>query len=85
METIKAFLDTLYHSPHYSYGWLVLAALSILPAIVSGNLVQSDIFNLISRKKSISEIIKPIILNISILTICISIIAYAFYLYVWVK
>ena len=84
METIKTFLEGLYQSPHYSYGWLVLAALAILPAIVSGNLVQHDLSRLIRGKNQHVGNIKPLLLNTAILLICVSIIAYATYLYLWV-
>lgn len=40
MDNIKHFLEALYNSPHYSFGWIVVAFLVIIPAIVSGNLIQ---------------------------------------------
>ncbi len=83
MNTIKTFLETLSNSPHYSYGWLVLAALAILPAIVSGNLIQVDLSKLFKYKFKQAHTIKSLLLNISILLVCICIFAYAFYLYIW--
>ncbi len=84
MDVIKNFLETLLNSPHYSYGWLVLAALSILPAIVSGNLIQHDLSKYISGKNSLKLITKPLLVNLIIFITCICIMAYAFYLYIWI-
>ena len=84
MEAIKTFLVALYQSPHYSYGWLVLAALSILPAIVSGNLVQHDLSRLMRGEIQHVGLIKSLLLNSAILLICVCIITYASYLYFWV-
>ncbi len=84
MDTIRNFLEALSNSPHYSYGWLILAALSILPAIVSGNLIQHDLSKYFSRKISINQLAKPLLYNTIIFVTCISVMAYAFYLYVWI-
>lgn len=83
MDVIKNFLEALFNSAHYSYGWLVLAVLSILPAIVSGNLIQHDISKYISGKKNINQVAKPLALNLVIFLACICIMSYAFYLYIW--
>jgi len=83
MESVKTFIETIANSPHYSYGWLVLAVLSILPAIVSGNLIQQDLTKLIKNTSEPNQIAKPLLFNTVILLICICIMAYAFYLYVW--
>ncbi len=83
MDAIKTFLGALFNSPHYSYGWLALAALTILPAIVSANLIQHDISKLISGKSKSNQIAKPLLFNITILLVCISVMAFAFYLYFW--
>ncbi len=83
MDAIKTFLEMLFNSPHYAHGWLVLAALAILPAIVSGNLIQHDISMLLTGKNIKQNFYKTLLLNIAILLICIAIIANAFYLYVW--
>ncbi len=84
MDTVKNFIEALFNAPHYSYGWLVLAALAILPAIVSGNLIQQDLSNYISGKSEFNQITKPLLLNLIIFIICTCILAYAFYLYAWI-
>lgn len=43
MVTISSFLQALHNSPQYSFGWIVLAFLSVLPAIVSANMVQQNL------------------------------------------
>jgi len=84
MEAIKTFLESIFTSPHYSYGWLVLAVLAILPAIVSGNIIQHDLCKLFNRKASLIQSAKPLLFNVTILLLCIAVIAYAFYLYIWI-
>jgi|GEM_PF-2788095 len=83
MEAIKSFIETIYSSPHYSYGWLVLAVLAILPAIVSGNCIQHDLSKLMKGQVALADLVKSLLLNFMILLICISVVAYAFYLYIW--
>jgi hypothetical protein len=84
MDTAKNFFETLYNSPHYTYGWIILAVLAILPAIVSGNLIQHDLSKYLSGKISLKKILKPMLYNMVIFIACICIMAYAFYVYVWV-
>jgi len=84
MDVIKTFLETLLNSPHYSYGWLIFAALAILPAIVSANLIQHELSKLINGKTKINQIAKTLLFNTSILLVCICVMAYAFYQYVWI-
>jgi len=83
MDTIKTFIEALSNSPHYAYGWLVLAALAILPAIVSGNLILQDLAKLLNNNSNQTVIAKSLLFNFIILLICICILAYAFYVYVW--
>jgi len=82
MDTIKTFYAALYNSPHYSFGWVVFACMAILPAIVSGNLVQHHLTRLAKNKASFAKEGKPLLFNAVILALCICIIAHAFYLYV---
>ncbi len=82
MDTIKSFLDALFGSPHYAFGWIVLAFLAILPAIVSGNLVQHYLTRLAKGETTVIAIYKQLLFNLVVLTICVCIMAYAFYLYV---
>lgn len=84
MDTIKTFLDALYSSPHYAFGWIVLALLAILPAIVSGNLVQHYLTQLSKGEITIAVVYKQLLLNLVVLVICVYIMAYAFYLYVFI-
>lgn len=84
MEATKTFIESIFSSPHYAYGWLVLAILAILPAIVSGNIIQHDLSKLFNGQSSLAETVKPLVFNLTILVICIGVIAYAFYLYVWI-
>ena len=84
MDTIKTFLEALFNSSHYSYGWIVLAALAVLPAIVSANLIQHDLSMLISGKSKLNQLAKPLLFNITVLLVCICVMAYAFYLYIWI-
>lgn len=84
MDAIKTFLEGLFNSPHYSHGWLVLAVLAILPAIVSVNLVQQDLSKLISGESKLKQTTKALLFNITILLVCICVMAYAFYLYIWI-
>ena len=84
MDEFKTFLEALFNSQHYSYGWIVLAALAILPAIVSANLIQHDLSMLISGKSKLNQLTKPLLFNITVLLVCISVMAYAFYLYIWI-
>jgi len=65
MEAIKTFLESIFTSPHYSYGWLVLAVLAILPAIVSGNIIQHDLCKLFNRKASLIQSAKPLLFNVT--------------------
>ena len=83
MESIVSFLQALYQSPHYSFGWLVLAGLALLPAIVSANLIQHDLSKLIRNKSETKKLLVLILKNTIILMISISVISYAFYLYFW--
>lgn len=83
METIRGFLETLYNSPHYSFGWIIAACLSILPALVSANLVQYYLGKLKHGEIKLANASKLLLFNISILISCISIMSYAFYLYAW--
>jgi hypothetical protein len=84
MDTVMNFLETLSNSPHYSYGWIILAVLAILPAIVSVNLLQHDLSKYLSGKTSLKQIAKPMLYNVVIFIVCICIMAYAFYIYVWI-
>ena len=84
MDAIKTFLQALYNSPHYSFGWVVLALLAILPAIVSVNLIQHDISKLFRDKNSSRDLVKSLVINILVLIVSISVISYAFYLYFWI-
>ena len=83
MDGIKNFIQALIASPHYSYGWILLACLAILPAIVSANLVQQEITKLFSRRPDKQPDIFALLVNVLILLISIAIITYAFYLYAW--
>jgi len=84
MDALKNFFEALFNSAHYSYGWLVLAVLSILPAIVSGNLIQHDFSKYISGKKSLNQVARPLLYNLIIFLACICAMSYTFYLYIWI-
>ncbi len=84
MDVIKNFFEALFNSAHYSYGWLVLAILSILPAIVSGNLIQHDLSKFITGKINLNQVAKPLLFNLIIFLVCICVMAYTFYLYIWI-
>jgi len=83
MDTIRTILQAIYDSPHYAFGWIVIACLAVLPAIVSGNLVQHYLTRLGKGEIPITAAGKLLLLNIAVLTTCVSIMAYAFYLYVF--
>lgn len=83
MSAIKAFLESLYAAPHYAFGWIVLACIAILPAIVSGNLVQHYLSKLTKGEITLATVSKSLLLNLVVLVLCVYIIAYALYLYVW--
>lgn len=83
MEAIKEFFLALVNSPHYSYGWVLLAVLAILPAIVSANLVQLEISKILNRKSGKTLDMNALLINTLILAVSIGVMAYAFYLYVW--
>jgi uncharacterized membrane protein len=85
MDAIAAFVENLLNLPHYSYGWLVVAVLAILPAIISANLVQHELSKLMKGQNDRYRTLKSLLFNIVLLLICISVIAYAFYLYVWIQ
>lgn len=84
MEAIKSFLENIFASPHYAYGWLVLAALAFLPAIVSGNIIQQDLSKFFNGQTSLNQTVIPLLLNLAILILCLGVIGYAFYLYIWI-
>ena len=83
MDTIKTFFEALYHSPHYSFGWIIAAILAILPAIVSVNLIQHDLGKLITEKGINKTILYSLLQNLLIMLVSLSVISYAFYLYFW--
>ncbi len=83
MDKIIDILNLIYNSPQYSFGWLVVACLATLPAIVSGNLVQHYLVKFTKNDTARNSFYKPLLLNLAILTLCVCIMAYAFYLYVW--
>ena len=83
MDTFKSIFEALMNSPHYAFGWLFLAILTILPAIVSANLIQHELSKVFNRKEGEKLDLNALIKNIFILLIAISIIAYAYYLYAW--
>jgi hypothetical protein len=85
MDAIAVFVKNLLNSPHYSYGWLVVAVLAILPAIISANLVQHNFSKLIKGQDDRYQILKSLLFNVVMLSICISVIAYAYYLYIWIQ
>ena len=83
MDAIKSFLQTLVNSPHYSFGWIVVAVLAILPAIVSANLIQHELSRLFNEKSSNKGHIKALLINVIVLFVSVGVISYAFYLYFW--
>jgi len=82
MDAINTFYEALYNSPHYSFGWVAFACLAILPAIVSGNLVQYHLTRLAKSEAGLAKEGKLLPFNAVVLAICIFIIAYAFHLHV---
>ena len=83
MEAIKTFLHALVDSPHYSYGWVVVAVLAAIPAIVSVNLIQHELSKFFGENNKNKGMIKTLSINFAVLLVSISAISYAFYLYFW--
>lgn len=83
MDAIKTFLQAVVESPHYSFGWIVVAVLAILPAIVSANLIQHELGMLFNAKSRSKGLIKTLLINFLVLFVSVSVISYAFYLYFW--
>ena len=61
----------------HRYGWLFAAAVLLIPAIVSGNMVQHYLTLLLRRQEPWRRLIKPLIGNLVLALLCGGIIVVA--------
>ena len=84
-ETMLEILNRLYANIEalgiHRHGWLFIAAVLVIPAIVSGNMVQFNLTALIRRKADTTSLIRPLIVNLLVLAACVAVIATATYLH----
>jgi hypothetical protein len=74
-------LVTISEFPIYRYGLIFFAVVLLVPAVVSGNMVQHIITSIIKDRSSASSQLKPLFGNLAIFIICAAIIYYAVYIY----
>ena len=65
----------------HRYGWLFVAAVALIPALVSGNMLQFYLTKLFRQKAPVAVLLKPVLGNLLILVICTTVIATAMYLH----
>ncbi len=75
------FIREIPNLPIYRFGLVLFALLLIVPAIVSGNMVQHLATRIVSKKLSLSQGIKPLAGNFLIFIASVGIICYAIYVY----
>ena len=74
-------LVTISEFPIYRYGLIFFAVVLLVPAVVSGNMVQHIITSIIKDRSSASSQLKPLLGNLAIFIICAAIIYYTVYIY----
>ena len=81
METLGKIYTDIEALGIHRYGWLLIAALLVIPAIVSGNMAQFHLDALVRRKAPAASLIKPLVGNLLAAVACAVVIATAIYLY----
>ncbi len=81
LETLAQIYTSIEAWGLHRYGWLFIAAVLVIPAVVAGNMVQFYLTALVRRKAPAASLIKPLVGNFLVLMICSTVIAVAFYLY----
>ena len=74
-------LETISQLPIYRYGLIFFAVALLIPAIVSGNMVQHLVTLVFKDPASISKHLKYLLGNLVIFFICAAVILYAIYIY----
>ena len=64
MDTLISIQQNMQSLGIHRHGWLVVAAILVIPAIVSGNMVLHYLTLLIRRRKACQQLIKPILGNL---------------------
>jgi len=73
------FLVSAFHEisslPIYRHGWVLFGVLAIIPAIVSVNVLQQSIAQLLLGQGTAKQLVKPILTNFIIVLASVSVIA----------
>ena len=75
------FIREIPNLPIYRYGLVLFAVLLIVPAIVSGNMVQHLATKIVRREISISDGFKALAGNLLVFITSVGVICYAIYVY----
>lgn len=81
MDCLIAFILKVGSQPQYSHGWLLFGVLSILPAIISGNVLQHTLTKIWRKDKAFAEVSGTLLLNLFGLIFFTAIIAIVIYRY----
>ncbi len=80
VDSFIAFILEVGSQPRYSHGWILFGILSIIPAIISGNVLQHTLTKLWRKEKPLAEVAITLLLNLMGLIFFTAIIAISIYL-----